>query len=256
MSAQPFDVPGAPDGTGKSKPIRSYVLRQGRMSQAQKRALVTLLPRWSVSFSPHLIDFGQTFDRVAPVILEIGFGMGETTAQIAAAHPTHDFLGIEVHSPGIGALLKQIEERGLSNVRIIAHDAVEVVAQMIPLASLAGVHVYFPDPWPKKRHHKRRLLHPAFVGELSARLSPGAYLHAATDWKDYAEEILAACAAEPLLVNTADSFAPRPLFRPQTKFEARGLNLGHGVWDVVFRRRTDRGKTGGNAKDSDANRMV
>ena len=234
MRAQPFDVPGAPDGVCKPKPIRSYVLRQGRMSQAQRRALETLLPRWGISFSPHLIDFGQTFGRAAPVILEIGFGMGETTAQIAAAHPTHDFLGIEVHSPGIGALLKQVDELGLSNVRIIAHDAVEVVARMIPPASLAGVHVYFPDPWPKKRHHKRRLLKPAFVRELSVRLLPGAYLHAATDWKDYALEILAACAAEPLLVNTADSFAQRPLLRPQTKFEARGVNLGHGVWDVLF----------------------
>ncbi|MEJ7670691.1 MAG: tRNA (guanosine(46)-N7)-methyltransferase TrmB [Casimicrobiaceae bacterium] len=234
MNARPFDVPGASDGACEPKPIRSYVLRQGRMSQAQKRALLTLLPRWGVSFAPHFIDFGGTFGRSAPVILEIGFGMGETTAQIAALYPTHDFLGIEVHSPGIGALLRQIDELGLSNVRVIAHDAVEVVGRMIPPGSLAGVHVYFPDPWPKKRHHKRRLLKPAFVRELSVRLSPGAYLHAATDWKDYADEILATCAAEPLLVNTAETFAQRPLLRPQSKFEARGLNLGHGVWDVLF----------------------
>jgi len=224
----------APDRACQPVPIRSYVLRQGRMSQAQKRALLTLLPRWGITFSPHLLDFGRTFGRVAPVILEIGFGMGETTAQIAALHPTHDFLGIEVHSPGVGALLKQIDELDLSNERVIAHDAVDVVAQMIPPASLSGVHVYFPDPWPKKRHHKRRLLKPGFVRQLSLRLVPGAYLHAATDWKDYADEILATCAAEPLLVNTAETFAQRPLLRPQTKFEARGLNLGHGVWDVLF----------------------
>ncbi len=204
------------------------------MSQAQKRALLTLLPRWGVAFSTQPIDFGRTFGRVAPVILEIGFGMGETTARIASTYKTHDFLGVEVHSPGIGALLKQIDELGLSNVRVIAHDAAEVIARMIPPASLAGVHVYFPDPWPKKRHHKRRLLQPAFVHELSVRLLPGAYLHAVTDWKDYAEEILGVCAAEPLLVNTADSFARRPGWRPQTKFEARGLKLGHDVWDVLF----------------------
>lgn len=204
------------------------------MSPAQKRALEALLPRWGVSFAEHSIDFGRTFGRVAPVILEIGFGMGETTAQIAAAHPTHDFLGIEVHSPGIGALLKQIHELGLSNVRIIAHDAVEVVMHMIPPASLAGVHVYFPDPWPKKRHHKRRLLQPAFVHELCVRLLPSAHLHAATDWQEYADEILATCTAEPMLTNTADSFAQRPPWRPQTKFEARGLDLGHGVWDILF----------------------
>jgi len=206
------------------------------MSPAQKRALETLLPHWGVAFSVHPIDFGRVFGRIAPVILEIGFGMGEATAQIAAAQPTYDFLGIEVHTPGIGALLKRIDELGLSNVRIIAHDAMEVVAHMIPPASLAGVHVYFPDPWPKKRHHKRRLLQPAFVRELCLRLSPGGYLHAATDWKEYAEEILAACAAEPLLTNTADAFAQGPSLRPQTKFEARGLNLGHTVWDVLFLR--------------------
>jgi len=204
------------------------------MSEAQRRALSTLLPRWGLAFAPRLIDLHQTFGRVAPVILEIGFGMGETTAEIAGAHPSRDFLGVEVHSPGIGALLKQVDARGLTNVRVIAHDAAEVVTHMIPPASLSGVHVYFPDPWPKKRHHKRRLLQPAFVHELSTRLLPGGYLHAATDWKDYADEILRVCSDEPLLKNTAATFAPRPAWRPQTKFEARGLNLGHGVWDILF----------------------
>lgn len=234
MTAQVPNRPGARDNAHSPRPIRSYVLRQGRISPAQKRALETLLPRWGVSFAADPIDFGRTFGRIAPVILEIGFGMGETTAQSAAAHATYDFLGVEVHSPGVGALLKRIDELGLSNVRVIAHDAVEVVAKMIAPTSLSAVHVYFPDPWPKKRHHKRRLLTPALVHELSLRLLPGAYLHAATDWEEYALEIRAACAAEPLLTNTTASFARRPLMRPKTKFEARGLHLGHGVWDILF----------------------
>ena len=144
-----------------------------------------------------------------------------------------------MHAPGVGSLLKRIAERGLANVRVIQHDAVEVVAAMIPPASLAGVHVFFPDPWPKKRHHKRRLLTAPFVHALALRLAPGGYLHVATDWEEYAQEILATLAAEPLLANTAPDFAPRPGHRPLTKFEARGLKLGHGVRDLVFRRRTD-----------------
>lgn len=206
------------------------------MSPAQTRAFEDLLPRFGLRFQSSPLDFASVFGRVAPVILEIGFGMGETTAAIAQAHPQHDFIGIEVHAPGVGALLKRVGELALSNVRVIRHDAVEVVAQMIAAASLAGVHVYFPDPWPKKRHHKRRLLQSSFVHALAARLAPGGYLHAATDWEEYAHEILATFAAEPLLVNSATGFAPRPAWRPQTKFETRGLKLGHGVWDVVFRR--------------------
>jgi tRNA (guanine-N7-)-methyltransferase len=220
----------------ESRPVRSFVLRQGRMSPAQTRAFEQLLPRFGVPFQPSPLDLAAVFGRVAPTILEIGFGMGETTAAIAQAHPQHDFLGIEVHAPGVGALLKRIEEAGLCNVRVVRHDAVEVVAQMIPLASLAGVHVYFPDPWPKKRHHKRRLLQASFVTSLAQRLAPGGYLHAATDWEEYAHEILATFAAESLLTNTAQTFAPRPAWRPQTKFETRGMKLGHGVWDIVFRR--------------------
>ena len=219
------------------RPVRSFVLRQGRMSPAQQRALDTLLPRLGIAYAPAPLDFAAAFGRSAPVILEIGFGMGETTAAIAAAHREHDFLGLEVHGPGVGALLNRIEAAGLSNVRVIQHDAVDVVAQMIPAASLAGIHIYFPDPWPKKRHHKRRLLQPAFVRALADRLSAGGYLHAATDWDDYAQEILATFSAEPLLANTTADFAPRPAWRPQTKFETRGLKLGHGVRDLVFRRR-------------------
>ncbi len=218
------------------RPVRSFVLRQGRMSPAQTRAFEQLLPRFGVPFQSSPLNFADVFNRVAPTVLEIGFGMGETTAAIAKTHPQHDFLGIEVHAPGVGALLKRIDEAGLRNVRVVRHDAVEVVAQMIPPASLAGIHVYFPDPWPKKRHHKRRLLQPSFVAALAARLAPGGYLHAATDWEDYAHEILTTFAAEPLLTNTVEAFAPRPAWRPQTKFETRGMKLGHGVWDVVFRK--------------------
>jgi len=224
----------------QARAVRSFVLRQGRMSPAQTRAFEQLLPRFGLPFEPRLLDFSRVFGRVAPVILEIGFGMGETTAAIAHAHPQHDYIGVEVHAPGVGALLKRVEELALANVRVIRHDAVEVVAQMIPAGALAGVHVYFPDPWPKKRHHKRRLLQPSFIHALALRLAPGGYLHAATDWEEYAHEILATFTAEPLLANSAADFAPRPAWRPQTKFETRGLKLGHGVWDVVFRRAPER----------------
>jgi len=217
--------------------VRSFVLRQGRMSPAQQRALETLLPRLGIPFAPVLLDLAATFGRTAPVILEIGFGMGETTALIAASNPQQDFLGLEVHGPGVGALLNRVDAAGLTNLRVIQHDAVDVVAQMIPERSLAGVHVYFPDPWPKKRHHKRRLLQADFVHALALRLEPGGYLHAATDWDEYAQEIIATFAQEALLANTVADFAPRPAWRPQTKFETRGLRLGHEVRDIVFRRR-------------------
>jgi tRNA (guanine-N7-)-methyltransferase len=208
------------------------------MSPAQRRACEELLPRYGVAPAPAL-DFAALFGRKAPIILEIGFGMGETTAAIAEAQPAVDFLAVDVHLPGVGALLRRIEERQLTNVRVLRHDAVEVVGAMIASEALAGVHVFFPDPWPKKRHHKRRLLGSAFAHELALRLAPGGYLHAATDWDDYARGILATLTAEPLLENTAAGFAPRPAYRPLTRFEARGLRLGHGVHDLVFRRRGD-----------------
>ena len=219
------------------RPIRSFVLRQGRYSAAQQRARESLLPRFGVPFQSAPLDFDAVFGRKAPRILEIGFGMGEATAAIAQAMPECDFLAIEVHTPGVGSLLKLIDERGLTNCRIVQHDAAEVAEKMIPAASLAGIHVFFPDPWPKKRHHKRRLLQPGFIHCLALRLSPGGYLHAATDWEDYATAILTACEAEALLENSVQGFAPRPAYRPLTKFERRGLGLGHGVWDVIFRRR-------------------
>jgi len=219
------------------RPIRSFVLRQGRISRAQQHALDTLMPTFGAAYATSMLDFETLFERRAPTILEIGFGMGETTAYIAAQHPKTNFLGIEVHSPGVGSLLKEIGEHKLKNVRIVQHDAVEVVSAMIPPASLHGIHVFFPDPWPKTRHHKRRLLQPDFVAQLSSRLEPRGYLHAATDWQDYAEQILEVLTGEPLLENTSETYANRPAYRPQTKFEARGLKLGHQVWDLVFRRR-------------------
>jgi tRNA (guanine-N7-)-methyltransferase len=218
------------------RPIRSFVLRQGRISEAQQRAYEQLQPRYSVGYSPLPLDLDEVFGRTAPKILEIGFGMGGATAQIASEHPENDYLGIEVHTPGVGALMRLLDAGSIGNVRIIQHDAVEVLNHMIAPGSLDGIHIYFPDPWPKKRHHKRRLIQPPLLSLLASRLKPGAYLHLATDWQEYAEWMLQVLRGEPLLVNTAQDYAPRPGYRPETKFERRGLNLGHGVWDLVFRR--------------------
>jgi len=217
--------------------IRSFVLRAGRMGSGQTRALQELGPRYVLPYRQQLLDFAAVFGRSAPVVLEIGFGMGDATAAIAARKPEVDFIGIEVHPPGVGALLQRIGEQALTNLRIVQHDAVEVLAAMIPTASLAGIHVYFPDPWHKKRHHKRRLIQPDFVATLARHLAPDGTLHCATDWQPYAEQMLEVLSAEPMLANTVDGFAPRPEIRPLTKFEARGLKLGHGVWDLVFKRR-------------------
>jgi tRNA (guanine-N7-)-methyltransferase len=224
------------DAASRQAHIRSFVLRQGRVSNAQQRYYDEGMPRWGIPYAAAPLDFAAAFGRSAPTLLEIGCGMGETTATIAAAHSGNNYLGIEVHAPGVGSLLKEIATRELNNLRVIRHDAVEVLRDMIPAGSLAGIHVYFPDPWPKKRHHKRRLIQPPFVHELALRLAAGGYLHCATDWEEYARQMLAVLTAEPLLRNTADGFAPRPEWRPQTKFETRGLRLGHGVWDVLFRR--------------------
>jgi len=213
------------------------VLRQGRVTNAQRRACEELLPVYGVPFAPALLDLDRLFGRSASRILEIGFGMGETTAAIAQAHPENDYLGIEVHTPGVGSLLKLVSELNLKNVRIVQHDAVEVLQQMIASAALDGVHLFFPDPWPKKRHHKRRLIQPPFTTLLAARMKSGAYLHAATDWEDYAQQMLQVLSAEPALENTATDFAQRPDSRPETKFERRGVKLGHSVWDLVFRKR-------------------
>jgi tRNA (guanine-N7-)-methyltransferase len=221
------------------RPIRSYVLRQGRTTAAQARAHRELAPIFGIPYSPEPIDLDRAFGRTARKVLEIGFGMGETTAQIAAAHPEVDYLGVEVHTPGVGSLLRRVHELDLKNVRVIQHDAVEILAHMIAPAALDSVQIFFPDPWPKKRHHKRRLLQPAFVKLLASRMKPAATLHVATDWEEYAQQILEVLAAEPALRNTASGFAPRPDTRPETKFERRGVKLGHRVWDIVFTKVAD-----------------
>jgi tRNA (guanine-N7-)-methyltransferase len=214
--------------------IRSFVTRAGRLSTAQARALEELGPRFMIEYAKAPLDFGKAFGRKAPVILEIGFGMGATTAHIAKAMPDKDFVGVEVHTPGVGSLLKQIGEQDITNLRLIQHDAVEVLNNMIADGSLAGVHVFFPDPWHKARHNKRRLIQGPFVRLLAEKLAPGGYIHCATDWEDYAVQMLEVLGAEPTLQNTADGYAPQPAYRPLTKFENRGLKLGHGVWDLVF----------------------
>jgi tRNA (guanine-N7-)-methyltransferase len=224
----------SPEPDRRAATVRSFVLRAGRMGPGQQRALRELGPRYLLPFSAQPLDLDAAFGRQAPRVLEIGFGMGDATAQVAAAMPATDFIGIEVHAPGVGALLKRIGEQGLTNLRLIQHDAVPVLEQMIAPHSLAGVHVWFPDPWHKKKHHKRRLLQPGFAALLASRLAPGGYLHCATDWQPYAEQMLQVLSAEPGLTNTAAGYAPRPAWRPLTKFEARGLKLGHGVWDLVF----------------------
>ena len=214
--------------------IRSFVTRAGRLSIAQARALEELGPKFLIDYAKAPLDFEVAFGRKAPVVLEIGFGMGATTSHIAKAMLDKDFIGVEVHTPGVGSLLKQIGEQGLTNLRLIQHDAVEVLNQMIPDASLAGVHVFFPDPWHKARHNKRRLLQLPFVRLLAEKLAPGGYLHCATDWEDYAVQMLDVLGSEPLLHNTAEGYAPQPAYRPLTKFENRGIKLGHDVWDLVF----------------------
>jgi tRNA (guanine-N7-)-methyltransferase len=218
------------------RPIRSYVLRQGRITHAQRRAYAELLPAYGAPFSAAPLDLERLFGRAAPKILEIGFGMGETTVAIAQQHPEIDYLGVEVHTPGVGSLLARIAELRLTNIRVVQHDVVEVLERMIAPAALDGVHIFFPDPWPKKRHHKRRLIQPPFAALLASRMKAGALLHACTDWEDYAQQMLEVFSAEPALANTAAGYCARPEARPQTKFERRGLGLGHGVWDLQFRK--------------------
>jgi len=213
------------------------VRRAGRTTTGQAKAYAELGPRFLLAYQPKALDFKTAFRRDAPVVLEIGFGMGEATAHIAALMPEKNFLCCEVHEAGVGALLKRIGEQGLTNIRIVPHDAVEVIDHMLPERSLAGVHIFFPDPWHKLRHHKRRLLQPALVARLASRLQSGGYIHCATDWQPYAQQMLEVLSGEPQLANTAEAYAPRPLYRPLTKFENRGLKLGHGVWDLVFLKR-------------------
>ncbi len=220
--------------------IRSFVRRTGRTTAGQAKAFTDVGPQFLLPFTSEATDFAAIFKRNAPTILEIGFGMGEATAHIAAVMPETNFLCCEVHTPGVGALLKRIEEQNLSNIRILQHDAVEVMDEMLEPASLDGIHIFFPDPWHKKKHNKRRLIQAPLIAKLATRLKPGGYLHCATDWQAYAQQILEVLSAEPLLENSADAsnggYAPKPVYRPLTKFENRGIKLGHGVWDVVFKK--------------------
>ena len=221
----------------KNRRIRSFVLRQGRLTKGQEKALETGLPKFGISFEESPLDLSNIYDRAeSKKILEIGFGMGETTAKIAQTLPEYDFLAVEVHTPGVGSLLKLIEEVGLTNIRIIQHDVVEVLQNMLADKSLDGVHIFFPDPWHKKRHHKRRLIQAEFIQLLCTKLKTGGYLHVATDWLEYAEWILEVLSVEKQLKNTAQNYADKPSYRPLTKFENRGIKLGHGVWDLVFQR--------------------
>lgn len=239
-----LDAPTPPANAtadARHRHIRSFAMRRGHVTEAQKRAFAAVLPRVAVPYAPQPLDLPAVFGRHAPCVLEIGFGMGDATARIAQARPDVNFLGVEVFAAGVGALCKRIDEMQLANIRIVQHDAVEVVRDMLAPDRLAGVHIYFPDPWPKTRHHKRRLVQPAFIAALVTRIAPGGYLHCATDWQHYAVQMLDVLCGEPQLRNAHADFAPAPrnplVERPTTKFHARGERLGHGVWDLVFVRR-------------------
>ena len=217
--------------------VRSFVRRGGRLTPSQARALETLWPRWGIEPPPAVLDLDALFGRHAPRTLEIGFGNGENLAGLALRHPERDYLGVEVHEPGVGHLLLRMEREALGNIRIARHDAIEVVARWLPPASLDEVLIFFPDPWHKKRHHKRRLVQAGFLEQLARAMAPGARLHLATDWADYAGQMLALCDASPCFENATPGggYAPRPETRPVTKFERRGLRLGHEVFDLLYR---------------------
>ncbi len=233
----PASSPASDAATPLRRPIKSFVLRAGRMGPGQARAFDQHGPQFLLPYRPEPLDAPAAFGRSAPLILEIGFGMGDATAKIAQTRPQDNFLCCEVHAPGVGSLLKRCGEESIANIRILQHDAVEVLSHMVGEASLDGVHIFFPDPWHKARHHKRRLIQGPFIAQLVRYLKPGGYLHLATDWAPYAEQMLEVLSAEPQLKNTAEGYAPKPAYRPLTKFENRGLKLGHGVWDLVFLRR-------------------
>jgi tRNA (guanine-N7-)-methyltransferase len=228
-----------PRETGERRSVRSFVLRGGRLTDGQKRALEDLWPRWGIDPGDGLLDFVSLYGNDAPVILEIGFGDGAATWRMAEAEPQHNFLGVEVHRPGVGRLLLTLEEKGIGNVRVVCDDAVNLLRERIPPASLAGVRIYFPDPWPKKRHHKRRIVQPAFIDLLASRMQSGAILHLATDWAPYAEHMLEVMRASRAFesLSPGGGSCPRPAWRPRTKYESRGERLGHPVSDLVFRRR-------------------
>lgn len=219
------------------RPIRSFTRREGRITAAQRKALDELLPRYGASKGVKPLDFNALFQRCAPVHLEIGFGNGGTLLRMATNHPEHNYFGIEVHRPGVGHLLVQLQKNNIANVRVVCRDAAEVLAEQIPDQSIAATYIFFPDPWPKKKHHKRRLVQPPFVAQLTKKLIPGGLLYLATDWQHYAEQMLQACEGVPDLINCAGKgrFSPRPECRPLTRFEQRGQSLGHNIWDLVFK---------------------
>ena len=221
-----------------NRPIRSFVRREGRLTAAQQRALDELWPRYGIEAEGSLLDLDALFGRAAPKVMEIGIGMGDALAQMAEENPQNDYIGIDVHRPGIGRVMARLDAQGSENVRLFCHDAVEVLQRRIADESLDRVLFFFPDPWHKKRHHKRRLIQPPFVELLRRKLKPGGVLHMATDWQDYAEQMMAVLSNTPGFANEAGkgSYAPRPAYRPVTKFEKRGQRLGHGIWDLLFRR--------------------
>ncbi len=230
-----MDLPAA-DASLRNRPIRSFALRGGHMSEAQKRAYRDGIDLWSVNYEHKIFNQEGVFDNQQPLIFEIGFGMGETTASIAQTLPHLNFLGAEVYTSGVGSLLKHIAVNQIKNIRVIQHDAVEVLSDMFEQNSLAGIHIYFPDPWHKARHNKRRLIQAPFIKLASSRIKPDGYIHCATDWAPYAEQMLAVLSGESSLINTAKDYSTKPQYRPLTKFENRGIKLGHGVWDLVFKK--------------------
>lgn len=225
--------------TGKPlRKVQSFVLREGRLTKGQERALAELWPRFGVEYAPREVESSSLLGRAAPLVVEIGFGMGRSLLAMAQAEPEKNFLGIEVHAPGVGALLMGVEELGLANLRVMRHDAVEVLNNMLPDQSIDRLQLYFPDPWHKKKHHKRRIVQAEFLALVARKLKPGGLFHFATDWQPYAEWTLELLRAEPTLRNLspAGDYVEQPAWRPDTKFEARGERLGHGVWDLLFER--------------------
>ena len=240
----PATIPDTPAGAGpdadaapQRRSIRSFVARAGRMTVAQDRAWRDLWPRYGLEGTDETLDLDAVFGRTAARTLEIGFGNGESLVALAQAHPDEDFLGIEVHRPGVGHLMLRAESLELGNIRVVCRDAVETLSRQLPDASLAAVLLYFPDPWPKKRHHKRRIVQPAFVAQVARKLEPGGRFRLATDWQHYAEQMLEVVGGCAMLENEFDGgYAPRPDSRPLTRFETRGQRLGHEVWDLSFRK--------------------
>jgi tRNA (guanine-N7-)-methyltransferase len=239
MSALPPLEHNTERKSGSRRPVRSFVLRGGRLTDGQRRALETLWPRWGIDAGEGVLDFEGIFGNDRPVVMEIGFGNGGATVAMAEAERQHNFIGVEVHRPGIGRLLLRLEERGIGNVRVACADAVEFLRERVPPHALGGVRIYFPDPWPKKRHHKRRIVQAPFVELLAARIAPGGILHLATDWMPYAEHMLEVMAASAAFENLSPDagYSARPDWRPRTKYERRGERLGHEVADLVYRRR-------------------